>query len=162
VNASLLFLANFSLNDWEIYAEGPRDNYLLDWHIENFDEIRLTEHVVDVNITLDWHESVQFFGEGLETIHFNILNPNHTISEQFTWPLWQQNITVNPHGMEATTVCGESEGLKNVTWALLIIMLCVNIFAFLTFKISMGYTWSLVFVLQYINFIPLTNAYLPS
>mmetsp|Transcript_15255 Transcript_15255/g.15129 ORF Transcript_15255/g.15129 Transcript_15255/m.15129 type:complete len:89 (-) Transcript_15255:1113-1379(-) len=26
----------------------------------------------------------------------------------------------------------------------------------------MGYTWSLVFVLQYINFIPLTNVFLPS
>jgi hypothetical protein len=26
----------------------------------------------------------------------------------------------------------------------------------------MGYTWSLVFVLQYINFIPLTNTYIPS
>eukprot|EP00345_Euplotes_harpa_P013898 CAMPEP_0168337858 /NCGR_PEP_ID=MMETSP0213-20121227/12458_1 /TAXON_ID=151035 /ORGANISM="Euplotes harpa, Strain FSP1.4" /LENGTH=469 /DNA_ID=CAMNT_0008343463 /DNA_START=1338 /DNA_END=2747 /DNA_ORIENTATION=- len=32
----------------------------------------------------------------------------------------------------------------------------------MTLKISMGYTWSLVFVLQYINFLSLSNVYIPS
>jgi hypothetical protein len=42
------------------------------------------------------------------------------------------------------------------------IMVLFNTFAFLTFKVSMGYTWSLFFMLQYITFIPLTYVYIPS
>mmetsp|Transcript_12462 Transcript_12462/g.11044 ORF Transcript_12462/g.11044 Transcript_12462/m.11044 type:complete len:116 (-) Transcript_12462:1334-1681(-) len=115
-----------------------------------------------MNISLEWEPSVQFFGEGLEVIYLNITNPNNTISEMFTWPLLQQNLSVTTFGMESTTYCGESEDLLNITFALLVVMLCVNIFSFLTFKLSMGYTWSLVFVLQYINLVPLTNTFIPS
>jgi hypothetical protein len=98
-----LILNSFSVNDWDVYAVGPRDVYPLNWHIQDFDELRQNEHVRDINVTLEWDESVQFFGEGLETIHLNITNPNNTISEMFTWPLWAQNITVSSFGMESKT-----------------------------------------------------------
>jgi len=114
-----------------------------------------------MNISLEWEDSVQFFGEGIDKIHVNMTNPNNTISEMFTWPLWQQNITVNTYGMEASDPC-RSNVYKDLTVGLLITLLCINIVAFLTFRISMGYTWSLVFVLQYINLVPLTNTYIPS
>lgn len=104
INDSVLILNTFSINDWDIYAVGPRDSYPLNWHIQDFEELRNNEHVRDLNVTLEWDSSVQFFGEGLEVIHLNITNPNHTISEMFTWPLWDQNLTKVSFGMEATTV----------------------------------------------------------
>jgi negative regulator of sigma E activity len=122
INDTLLLLNKFSINDWAVYATGPRDSYPLSWHIQDFDELRKNEHVRDLNITLEWTSSVQFFGDGLETLHLNITNPNNTISEMFTWPLRQQNITVRPYGMEAYEPC-DSETLKDVTVALLITML---------------------------------------
>jgi cysteine-rich repeat protein len=161
INDTILILNTFSVNDWDVYASGPRGTYPLNWHIQDFDELRKSEHVRDMNISLEWEPSVQFFGEGIESIHLNLTNPNNTISEMFTWPLLQQNITVYPYGMEANDPC-DSNVYKDLTFGLLVTMLWINVFAFLTFKISMGYTWSLVFVLQYINLVPLTNTYIPS
>lgn len=162
INDTVYLQSTWSLYDWQVYADGPRSSYLLDWHIQDFDVLRQGEHIRDLNITLEWDTSVQFFGDGLESIHLNITNPNHTISRLYTWPLLKQNITVNTYGQEARDECGESQLLRESMIGLLITMLCVNIFAFLTFKISMGYTWSLVFVLQYISLVPLTNVYIPS
>lgn len=105
INDTLLILNTFSVNDWDIYAKGPRGEYKLNWHIQDFEELRQNEHVRDINVTLEWDDTVQFFGEGIETIHLNITNPNNTISEMFTWPLWDQNITVEAYGMEAYSGC---------------------------------------------------------
>ena len=162
INDTLLILNTFSIHDWDIYVVGPRDTYPLDWHIQDFDELRQNEHVRDMNITLEWDGSVQFFGDGYEHIQFNITNPNNTISEMFTWPLRDQNLSMNTYGMEATSACGNSETYKFTAVTLMAIMIAFNCFAFLTFKVSMGYTWSLFFMLQYICFIPLTYVYIPS
>ena len=172
INDTVYIQSTFTVHDWDIYANGPRSNYLLNWHIQDFDVLRQGEHVRDINITLEWDESVQFFGDGLESIHLNITNPNNTISRLYTWPLLKQNITVNTYGQEAGYEWGESQLLRESMIGLLITMLWVNVFAFLTLKISMGYTWSLVFVLgytwslvfvlQYISLVPLTNVYIPS
>jgi cysteine-rich repeat protein len=161
INDTLLLLNTFSVNDWLIYAEGPRERYVLDWHIQDFEELRKDEHIRDLNITLEWDRTVQFFGEGIERIHLNITNPNNTISEMFTWPLWQQNITIEAFPMEAMAYW-DSHVLRNIMFGCLITLLWVNVIAFLTFKISMGYTWSLVFCLQFINLVPLTQVYIPS
>jgi len=56
----------------------------------------------------------------------------------------------------------ESYFLVENTFAAIFVMLGLNLFGFVFFGISMGYTWSLIFCLQFIAMMPYLNMYIPS
>ena len=87
--------------DWEILVTGPRSSYPLDWNIIDFDELRLGEHIRDLNFSLEWTYMVQFFGENIETVTLSLNNREYSIGEMFEWPLIDSSIVVSPIPMES-------------------------------------------------------------
>lgn len=91
-----------------------------------------------------------------------MLDSTHTLGETYGWPLHLQNFTLDLYPMMAENKHCDSKFLLHNSIGAVYTMILLNLFAFLFFNIGFGYTWSLLFVLQFIALTPLMESYLPT